>query len=71
MTNGRDLPSGKHDVIGIIVIVIKGGLGDVAPQEDYLILIKKMDAEIAAKSARFPQIPAESAKFAGGIFCDI
>ena len=39
MTNGRDLPSGKHDVIGIIVIVIKGGLGDVAPQEDYLILI--------------------------------
>ena len=30
-----------------------------------------MDAEIAAKSPQFPQIPAESAKFAGGIFCDI
>ena len=39
VTSGRDLPSGKHDVIGIFVIVIKGGLGGVAPQEDYLILI--------------------------------
>ena len=39
VTSGRDLPSGKHDVIGIFVIVIKGGLGGAAPQEDYLILI--------------------------------
>ena len=27
-----------------------------------------MNAEFAAKSPRFPQIPAESAKFAAGIF---
>ena len=37
VTNGRDLPSAKHGVIGTFVIVIKGGLRGVAPQEDYLL----------------------------------